>query len=47
MSVNEIEYSYLGVVTSGEIHVDNEDFGMLTDYKDRHEKALEELIESN
>ncbi len=47
MSVNEIEYSYLGVVTSSEIHVDNEDFGVVSDYKERHEKALEELIESN
>lgn len=47
MSLNDIEYSYLGEVTSGDIHVDNEDFGKLADYKERHEKALEELIESN
>lgn len=47
MSLNEIEYSYLGEVTSGDIHVDNEDFGKVANYKERHEKALEELIESN
>ncbi len=47
MSLNPVEYSYLGVVTLGEIHVDNDNYGDVAEYKHQHEHALEEIIESN
>lgn len=45
MSLNEIEYSNLGQVTSSEIKVDDMSFGNVSEFKYRFEHALEEIIE--
>lgn len=45
MSLNNIDYSYLGDVTSSEILIDEESFGEVSEYKYRYEHALEEIIE--
>lgn len=45
MSLNEIEYSNLGCVTSSEIKVDEMSFGDVSEFKYRFEHALEEIIE--
>jgi phosphoribosylformylglycinamidine synthase II len=45
MSLNNIDYSYLGDVTSSEILIDNESYGTVAEYKHRYEHSLEEIIE--
>lgn len=45
MSLNNIDYSYLGDVTSSEILIDNESYGEVAEYKHRYEHAIEEIIE--
>ncbi len=45
MSLNNIDYSYLGDVTSSEILIDNESYGEVAEYKHRYEHSLEEIIE--
>lgn len=45
MSLNEIEYSNLGEVTSSEIKVDDLSFGDVKEFKYRFDHALEEIIE--
>jgi phosphoribosylformylglycinamidine synthase subunit PurL len=45
MSLNNIDYSYLGNVTSSEILIDNESYGEVAEYKHRYEHAIEEIIE--
>ncbi len=45
MSVNNIDYSYLGEVTSSNISIDNEEYGAVTEFKTRYEHSLEEIIE--
>lgn len=45
MSLNSIDYSYLGVVTSSNISIDNEEYGAVTEFKTRYEHSLEEIIE--
>jgi len=45
MSLNNIDYSYLGDVTSSEISIDNEPYGAVSEFKTRYEHSLEEIIE--
>lgn len=45
MSLNEIEYSSLGEVTSSEILIDETSFGDVKVFKHRFDHALEEIIE--
>lgn len=45
MSLNNIEYNYLGDVTSSEISIDEESFGSIDEFKYRYEHSLEEIIE--
>lgn len=45
MSLNEIEYSSLGEVTSSEISIDETSFGDVKVFKHRFDHSLEEIIE--
>jgi phosphoribosylformylglycinamidine synthase len=44
MMLNGVEFDLMGHVTKGAIRIDDEDWGMTTDYAARYNNAIEELV---
>lgn len=47
MATSSVEYTLIGKVTSGDLLVDGESFGLVAAKKERFDSALAEIIESN